>query len=139
MKTSRFAKITFVVLIAFSLIAVITFTGIYLYVKSYTDRYVGIACSCFPEDHDKIYALINYMKSSDYSLESRNNMVWTIGRLSDRRALPYLQALYTGEPCRHSQELCQYELSKAINRCGGKVVFLYADTKTGNRFNFNPR
>jgi hypothetical protein len=50
-------------------------------------------------------------------------MVWAIGRLSDKNALPYLQTVYTGEPCAHSLYLCQYELAKAINRCGGNVEF----------------
>lgn len=53
-------------------------------------------------------------------------MVWAIGQLADERALPALLARYDGEPCRHQQVLCRYELSKAINRCGGKVAFRYA-------------
>ena len=56
-------------------------------------------------------------------------MVWAIGRLSDKNALPYLQAVYTGEPCTHSLHLCQYELAKAINRYGGNVDFKYKDKK----------
>ena len=35
------------------------------------------------------------------------------------RSLPVLEAVYTGEPCDHEEVLCQYELEKAIKRCGG--------------------
>lgn len=45
--------------------------------------------------------------------------VWTLGRLRNPTALPALTAAYTGQPCEHDRNLCQYELRKAIKRCGG--------------------
>jgi len=52
----------------------------------------------------------------------RNDAVWTLGQLGDRRALPVLQSYYTGviperEPL--DKSISQYELKKAINLVSG--------------------
>jgi len=49
----------------------------------------------------------------------RNHAIWALGQLGDKRALPSLEKLYTGEPCDHSKYVCQYELKKAIKLCRG--------------------
>jgi hypothetical protein len=59
------------------------------------------------------------MQSDVHSLKERNLAIWALGRLGDRSALPALRTAYTGELCRHDTILCQYELEKAIRRCGG--------------------
>lgn len=114
-----------VIIIALSLL----FTGGVIHVQICLSKYVSMAQKCFPDENDKLFSMIKYVNSNQYSLKDRNNMIWAIGQLSDRRALNHLLELYTGEPCAHSLYLCQYELSKAINRCGGKVDFKYKDKK----------
>ena len=64
-------------------------------------------------------ALIEYMNSESHPLKERNRAVWALGRLRDPRALPALEGVYTGDLCEHARFLCQYELEKAIKRCGG--------------------
>lgn len=83
---------------------------------------VGEYCAIAQRDHprpgDNVAALLDFMNSGSHSFQERNLAVWTLGRLSDARALPTLQGAYTGEPCEHAKKLCQYELEKAIKRCG---------------------
>jgi len=78
-----------------------------------------MAQQAHPHPGDNVAALIDYMNSEEHSLKDRNRAIWTLQRLADPAALPALQAVYTGEPCDHEHRLCQYELEKAIKRCGG--------------------
>ncbi len=69
---------------------------------------------------DDVAALMEFMKSPEHSLRDRDHKaIWTLGRLGDPRALPALESAYTGQPCDHDNNLCQYELEKAIRACGG--------------------
>ncbi len=68
---------------------------------------------------DDIEALVAYLDSNTHSLQEKNHTVWALGRLRDKRALPVLESLYTGEPCQHQTSLCQQELKKAIDACKG--------------------
>lgn len=129
MKISKFQKwfiLSFLIIISSAAISYLAFN---VYVHINVSKYVSTSQKAFPEENDKIYSMIKYINSNDYSLKEKNGVVWAIGRLSDKNALPFLQSLYTGEPCNHSLYLCQYELAKAINRCGGKVDFKYKDKK----------
>jgi len=74
-----------------------------------------------PHPGDDVAALIEFMNSTSHAMWDRNHLaIWTLGRLRDPRALPALEAVYTGGPCDHEKNLCQYELEKAIRSCGGK-------------------
>jgi len=70
---------------------------------------------------DKVEALTNFMNSEDHPLSKRNRAIWALGQLGDKRALPFLEKLYTGEPCDHSKYVCQHELKKAIKLCSGEL------------------
>jgi len=70
---------------------------------------------------DKVEALINFMNSEGHPLPKRNHAIWALGQLGDKRALPSLEKLYTGEPCDHSKYVCQDELKKAIKLCRGEL------------------
>jgi len=60
-------------------------------------------------------ALIAYMEDSTHTPRERTDVaVWTLGQIRSQKALPLLKKLYTGEPCHHNTELCQYEIHKAI-------------------------
>ncbi|MCP4610160.1 MAG: hypothetical protein GY845_15735 [Planctomycetes bacterium] len=45
-----------------------------------------------------------------------NHAFWALGQLGDKRALPFLKKLSTGQPCDHETNLCQGEIQKAINK-----------------------
>jgi len=68
---------------------------------------------------DEVQALIMFVDSDENSLAERNRAVWALGQIGDKRALEVLRKYYTGKPCNHSENLCQYELKKAIKLCEG--------------------
>ena len=85
--------------------------GVQSVAKTATQEYPG----------DQVEALIAFVDSEKHNLKERNQAVWALGQLSDQKALPILQKYYTGQPCRHDQFLCQYELKKAIKKCQREV------------------
>ncbi len=68
---------------------------------------------------DEVQALIMFVDSGENSLSERNRAIWALGQIGDKRALEVLRKYYTGKPCNHSENLCRYELKKAINLCEG--------------------
>jgi len=79
-----------------------------------------VAQQAHPHPGDDVAALIDFLNSASHSLWDRNHVaVWTLGRLRASEALPVLESFYTGGACEHDRSLCQYELMKAVKRCGG--------------------
>jgi hypothetical protein len=70
---------------------------------------------------DTVESLMLLMDSENQPMGTRNKAVWALGQLGEKKALPYLEKHYTGEPCDHSRFLCQYELKKAIKHCRGDL------------------
>ena len=71
-----------------------------------------------------VEALIAYTKSDQHTLQERNNAIWALGEIGDKRALPALEELLRTEkpcpsPCNVSACICQYSLEKAIRLCEG--------------------
>lgn len=67
-------------------------------------------------------SLITLLLDEKQSYRSRNSAIWALGQLGDKRALPVLQSLYTGNiPAREplDEMISQYELKKAINLSSG--------------------
>lgn len=75
-------------------------------------------------DGDRIEALIALADCDDCSLKDRNHAVWALGQLKDKRALPILYKYRTGEPCDHSRQICQHEISKAIRWAEGNYYMV---------------
>ena len=69
--------------------------------------------------------LVSFLESGRGSFEQKNRAIWALGQLADPRALPALEALRTGipckTPCRKDDHICQYELDKAIRWCRGEA------------------
>jgi hypothetical protein len=110
-------------------IVLIAFLGLLIWIQIDINYRKLIAHTAFPNEKTKLDSMILYMNDSSKSFKERNNMVWAIGRNANKKALPYLLANYTGNRCDHDAFLCQYELEKAINLCGGNVNFQYKDKK----------
>ncbi len=89
--------------------------GSLLYIGSQAQAIAAQATREFPGDN--VEALIAYLNSDTHSLQEKDRAVWSLGRLRDKRALPTLEKLYTGQPCNHDLYICQKELKKAINAC----------------------
>jgi hypothetical protein len=73
---------------------------------------------------DRIEALIAMVDCQTCNPYDRTQAVWALGQLKDKRALPVLHKYYTGGPCNHFGQICQYELSKAIRWTEGKSFML---------------
>ncbi len=77
------------------------------------------AMRAFPGD--RIEALIAVVDCQGCDLRNRNQAVWALGQLRDKRALPVLYKYRTGKKCDHFRFICQYELAKAIRWTEGNA------------------
>lgn len=108
------------VLVCFALLA-----GGWVYLRTTiqadVEKFGVVAQESFPRPGDDVASMIAYMQSDSHTFRERNHAVWALGQLRDPRVLPALEAAYTGRPCDHSANLCQRELSKAIDLCRGNT------------------
>lgn len=70
---------------------------------------------------DKVEALMMSVETEEYGYnphryKMNNHIFWALGQLGDKRALPFLRNLVTGEPCDHKTNLCQGEIKEAIQK-----------------------
>ena len=70
---------------------------------------------------DKVEALMMSVETKEYGYNAHlyranNRAFWALGQLGDKRALPFLRSLLTGEPCDHEINLCQVEIKEAIQQ-----------------------
>jgi len=75
-------------------------------------------------------SLINVVEHDEFSFRERNDAVWVLGQLADKKALPVLKKYYTGNIPYHEsldETLSQYELEKAIRWCekGNATSWMY--------------
>ena len=72
---------------------------------------------------DCVEVLAAYLETDNLSFKEKNQVVWALGEIGDKRALPALKKLYTGDncpkPCDTSKYICQYGIEKAIRNCKG--------------------
>ena len=73
---------------------------------------------------DCVEALVAYASSDQHTFEERNNAIWALGEIGDKRAVPTLEELlHTANPCESPCNvrkcICQYSLEKAIRLCEG--------------------
>lgn len=71
---------------------------------------------------DCVIALTQVLKNENKSFRQRNDAIWALGQLGDKRALATLKSLYTGNiPNREplGKMISQYELKKAIKLVEG--------------------
>jgi HEAT repeat protein len=76
---------------------------------------------------DCVEALMAYANSDQHTIEERNNAIWALGEIGDKRALPALEKLLHMEklcpsPCNVSTCMCQYSVEKAIRLCEGLSI-----------------
>lgn len=108
----------------FLLFAVITYSWLGFEVKSncqVAKRAYGGDC---------IEALSKLLADENRSYRERNSSIWALGQIADKRGLPTLERLYTGNiPDREplDKTLSQYELRKAIKWCkeGNGTSWIY--------------
>ena len=69
---------------------------------------------------DKVEALMKFVETKEKGYRAdlyraNNHAFWALGQLGDKRALPFLKGLLTGEQCDHETNLCQGEIKEAID------------------------
>ena len=117
--TSRLRRVllkgTLIVLLACVVVIILLSLWIELHVKKTcemaTRKYSG----------DKVEALIMFVQSKEigyraHRYRANNHAFWALAQLGDKRALPFLRNLLTGEPCDHETNLCQGEIQEAIQK-----------------------
>jgi hypothetical protein len=65
-----------------------------------------------------IDSLVKVLDAPDKSIKEKNDAIWALGQIADRRSLPALKKLYTGQiPEREPLDkvISQYEIKKAIH------------------------
>ena len=97
---------------------IILFAGISGTVSTEIDAICEEACAKYPGT--KAEYLITYREKTN-DLKKKNKAVWALGELRDKKALPILEALYTGAPCDHSRYVYQKEVKKAIKKIKGEI------------------
>ncbi|MBN2161327.1 MAG: hypothetical protein JXR25_01655 [Pontiellaceae bacterium] len=91
--------------------------AIKLRIKVSCRKWIATAQTAHPFPDNDLDSLLAYLDSDTHSQTDRNHVIWVIGQMRDSRALPTLEAYYTGGECDHDHAPCQHELDKAIRRC----------------------
>jgi hypothetical protein len=71
---------------------------------------------------DRVESLLLLLDSDRYSLKDKNDAIWALGVLKDKRALNKLESLSTGEACEHEKKPCRREIKKSILKIQGKFI-----------------
>jgi hypothetical protein len=108
-------KGTVIVIAACAVVIILLSLWIELHVK----KICGMATQKYPGD--KVEAMMMFVETKEYGYKkniysANNHAFWALGQLGDKRALPFLKGLVTGEPCDHETNLCQGEIKEAIDK-----------------------
>ncbi|UCG58264.1 MAG: hypothetical protein JSU70_01910 [Phycisphaerales bacterium] len=117
--TSRLRRILLRGTLIVLLVCVVVIISLSLSVELALKKTCEMAAQKYPGD--KVQALMMFVESDEYGYDAHrysanNRAFWALGQLGDRRALPFLKNLLTGEPCDHETNLCQGEIQEAIQR-----------------------
>jgi len=112
------------ILIVLIVSVVYSFTIIKKSVVTVTER------AKFEHTGDAVDALISYIKSDYPTVKEKNSAIWALGQISDDKALPFLEEIYTSEDNKY-QKLSKYEMEKAIKWCkkGNLTSWMYNEIK----------
>jgi hypothetical protein len=117
--TSRLRKILLRGILIVLLACVVSIILLSLSIELHVKKICGMATQKYPGD--KVEALMMFVETKEYGYnphryKTNNHVFWALGQLGDKRALPFLRKLLTGEPCDHETNLCQGEVKEAIQK-----------------------
>ncbi len=117
--TSRLRRILLRGILIVLLVCVALILLLSLSVELHLKKICATATRKYPGD--KVEALMMFVESKEYGYDAHryranNHAFWALGQLGDKRALPFLRNLLTGEPCDHETNLCQGEIKEAIQQ-----------------------
>ena len=117
--TSRFRRILLKGIVVVFAACVVVIVLLSLWIELHVEKMCGMATRKYPGD--KVEALMKFVETEEYGYRAdlyraNNHTIWALGQLGDKRALPFLKSLLTGEPCDHETNLCQGEIKEAIQK-----------------------
>jgi len=117
--TSRLRKILLRGILIVLLACVVVIILLSLWSELHVKKMCEMATRKYPGD--KVEALMMSVETEEYGYNAHrykmnNHIFWALGQLGDKRALPLLRNLLTGEPCDHETNLCQGEIQEAIQQ-----------------------
>lgn len=72
---------------------------------------------------DAVESLISALKTENFSIREKNQIIWALGEIGDKRAVSILRTLESREkcdkPCDPNTKICQYGIQKSIKHCEG--------------------
>ena len=72
---------------------------------------------------DNVESLLLLIESGSHSSKEKNDAIWALGVLKDRRALGRLETLLTDKERAPAEKMCTSEIEKAIQKIKGKFIF----------------
>jgi PBS lyase HEAT-like repeat len=116
---SRLRRILLRGILIVLLVGVVGILALSLSIELGVKEMCGTAARAYPGD--KVEALMKFVKSDEHTYDAHryranNRAFWALGQLGDKRALPFLRDLLTGQPCDHETNLCQGEIQEAIQK-----------------------
>jgi len=117
--TSRLRKILLRGILIVLLVCVVVVILFSLLVELHVKKMCEMATQKYPGDN--VEALMMSVETKKYGYDAHryktnNHIFWALGQLGDKRVLPFLRNLLTGEPCDHETNLCQGEIQEAIQK-----------------------
>ena len=116
---SRLRRILLRAIFAISVVFVVVIISLTLWIELELKKTCEKATQKYPGD--KIEALMMSLETETYGLDTHLykeniHIIWALGQLGDKRALPFLREFSTGETCNHETNLCQGEIQSAIEK-----------------------
>jgi hypothetical protein len=99
---------------------IITMWGLLASIKLEANNLGENAVNVFHKD--KVESLLLLLDSDRYSIKDKNNAIWALGVLKDKRALSKLESLVTDEKSNQAEKLCQSEIKKSILKIKGTFI-----------------
>ena len=99
-----------------------------IYAISCFSIFSGVKSICFEAKKefkgDSVEALMALIESDKFGFQEKNKAIWALGQIGDKRAMPLLEKLNTGEvqkaPYNTDKYIVQYSVKKAIKQCKGE-------------------
>ena len=117
--TSRLRRILLRAILIVLLVCVVVIILLSLSIELRVKKICEMATQKNPGD--KVEALMMSVESKEYGYNAHrysanNQAFWALAQLGDKRALPFLRNLLTGEQCDHETNICQGEIKEAIQK-----------------------
>ena len=116
---SNLRKILFRIILAVFIVFVVVILSLSLWIELELKKTCVKAIEKYPSD--KVEALMMSLETDTYGLDvnlykENLRIIWALGQLGDKQALPFLKDLQTGKPCDHETNICQEEIQNAIDK-----------------------